>query len=67
VLKVGNRVQDKKATVRSAARTTLCALYRKHLTNTALHWIPQRLLSSYGNDNSSSNSEGCREIEVPYP
>ena len=33
------------------------------MTNTALHWIPQRLLSSYANDSSSSNSEGCREIE----
>ena len=63
LLEVGNRVQDKKAAVRSAARSNLCGLYRKHLTNTALHWIPQRLLSSYGNDNSSSSSEGCREIE----
>ena len=57
LLEVGNRVQDKKAAVRSAARSNLCGLYRKHLTNTALHWIPQRLLSSYGNDNSSSSSE----------
>ena len=64
LLEVGNRVQDKKAAVRSAARSNLCALYRKHLTNTALHLIPQRLLASYGNDNSSSSSEGCREIET---
>ena len=64
LLEVGNRVQDKKAAVRSAARANLCSLYRKHLTNAALHWIPQRLLSSYGNDNNTNSTEGCREIEA---
>ena len=63
LLEVGNRVQDKKAAVRSAARSNLCALYRKHTPTLAPTPSPTPLLASYGNDNSSSSSEGCREIE----
>ena len=65
VCDLGGRLNDKKPAVRSAARAHLCALYRRHFTNEALQWIPQKLMQTYGHNGSGEGHVAeLRDIEA---